>query len=89
MCFCYLITTIKISFFIFGIESSKHNWQIVGNETHHLKSWCNFVVMIDPVCILVLCTLRVNFDGAGESWEEVTVVRMEWQEGFRLIGHNT
>ena len=36
------------------------------------------MVMIDPVCILMLCTLsalRVNFDGDGElrrsdSWED-------------------
>ena len=62
-----------------GIESREQSyWQIVGNETHHLKSWSNFVVMIDPVCILMLCTLsalRVNFDGYGElrrsdSWED-------------------
>ena len=64
--FAFVISLFTIHSYIIGIESRELYGQIGGNETHHLKSWCNFVVMIDPVCILMLCTLsalRVNFDG--------------------------
>ena len=64
--FAFVISPFRIHSYFIGIESRELYGQIGGNETHYLKSWCNFVVMIDPVCILMLCTLsalRVNFDG--------------------------
>ena len=56
--FAFVITILGIHWLLVGIDSKEHYWQMWGNETHKLKSvWCNFVVMIDPVCILILCTL--------------------------------
>lgn len=63
--FSFVISLLRIPSYFIGIES-RELWTNWRQWNQPFESWCNFVVMIDPVCILMLCTLsalRVNFDG--------------------------